>query len=203
MRPKDGKAYVEFDGPAGFAALMRSRANGATGDPELRLYRFGDYAALVARPAAPLVLRRGTGPLQSGPPPAARVPPVLLLELVLLLMICAVALGWLARHFKFPYPIALVVGGALLGLVLVLYPRFVCNRRELARLAADPGNVAQRRVVLGARRLRPDAGRNSAADRRPVLSRQAAARYRRRAGAGRHGPAIRAAREDVRGGEQP
>jgi Na+/H+ antiporter len=42
---------------------------------------------------------------------------MLLLELVLLLMICAVALGWLARHFKFPYPIALVVGGALLGLI--------------------------------------------------------------------------------------
>ena len=42
---------------------------------------------------------------------------MLLLELVLLLMICAVALGWLARHFKFPYPIALVAGGALLGMV--------------------------------------------------------------------------------------
>ena len=34
------------------------------------------------------------------------MPAMLLLELVLLLMICAVALGWLARHFKFPYPIA-------------------------------------------------------------------------------------------------
>ena len=42
---------------------------------------------------------------------------MLLLELLLLLMVCAVALGWLARHFKFPYPIALLVGGALLGLV--------------------------------------------------------------------------------------
>ena len=42
---------------------------------------------------------------------------MLLLELVLLLMICAVALGWLARHFKFPYPIALVAGGALLGMI--------------------------------------------------------------------------------------
>ena len=48
---------------------------------------------------------------------------MLLLELVLLLMICAVALGWLARRFKFPYPIALVVGGALLGLVPKL-PQF-------------------------------------------------------------------------------
>jgi CPA1 family monovalent cation:H+ antiporter len=42
---------------------------------------------------------------------------MLLLELVLLLTICAAALNWLARHFKFPYPIALVVGGALLGLI--------------------------------------------------------------------------------------
>jgi CPA1 family monovalent cation:H+ antiporter len=48
---------------------------------------------------------------------------MLLLELVLLLMICAAALSWLARHFKFPYPIALVVGGALLGLVPKL-PQF-------------------------------------------------------------------------------
>lgn len=42
---------------------------------------------------------------------------MLLLELVLLLMMCAVALGWLARHYNFPYPIALVAGGALLGLI--------------------------------------------------------------------------------------
>jgi Na+/H+ antiporter len=40
-----------------------------------------------------------------------------LLELLLLLMLSAVALGWVARHFKFPYPIALVAGGAVLGLV--------------------------------------------------------------------------------------
>ena len=42
---------------------------------------------------------------------------MLLLELLLLLLLCAVALGWVARHFKFPYPIALVVGGALLGFI--------------------------------------------------------------------------------------
>ena len=40
---------------------------------------------------------------------------MLLLELVLLLLLSSVALGWIARHFKFPYPIALVAGGALLG----------------------------------------------------------------------------------------
>jgi CPA1 family monovalent cation:H+ antiporter len=42
---------------------------------------------------------------------------MLLLELVLLLLLSSVALGWLARHFKFPYPIALVSGGALLGFI--------------------------------------------------------------------------------------
>ena len=40
---------------------------------------------------------------------------MLLLELILLLMLCSVALGWVARHFKFPFPIALVAGGALLS----------------------------------------------------------------------------------------
>ena len=42
---------------------------------------------------------------------------MLLLELVILLLLFAVALGWVARHFKFPYPIALVVGGLLLGFI--------------------------------------------------------------------------------------
>ena len=39
------------------------------------------------------------------------------LQVVLFLMLFAVALGWVARHFKFPYPIALVFGGGLLGFV--------------------------------------------------------------------------------------
>ncbi|WP_158289999.1 Na+/H+ antiporter [Ramlibacter sp. WS9] len=39
-----------------------------------------------------------------------------LFELLLLLLLSAVALGWVARRFKFPYPIALVAGGAALGL---------------------------------------------------------------------------------------
>jgi len=42
---------------------------------------------------------------------------MIVLQVVLFLMMCAVALGWVARHFKFPYPIALVIGGALLGFV--------------------------------------------------------------------------------------
>jgi len=40
---------------------------------------------------------------------------MLLLELTLFLLLCSVALGWVARHFNFPYPIALVIGGAVLG----------------------------------------------------------------------------------------
>ncbi len=40
-----------------------------------------------------------------------------LLEVTLFLLLCAVALGWLARHFRFPYPIALVIGGGALSFV--------------------------------------------------------------------------------------
>lgn len=40
-----------------------------------------------------------------------------LVELLLLLLLSSVALGWIARRFKFPYPIALVAGGAALGLI--------------------------------------------------------------------------------------
>jgi NhaP-type Na+/H+ or K+/H+ antiporter len=63
---------------------------------------------------------------------------VLLLELVLLLMICAVALGWLARrHFKFPYPIALVAGGALLGLIPKL-PQFPFDPQLILVIVLPP-----------------------------------------------------------------
>ncbi|MDB5874286.1 MAG: Na+/H+ antiporter [Ramlibacter sp.] len=47
-----------------------------------------------------------------------------LLELLLLLLLSSVALGWIARHFKFPYPIALVAGGAVLGVIPNL-PQYV------------------------------------------------------------------------------
>jgi CPA1 family monovalent cation:H+ antiporter len=43
-----------------------------------------------------------------------------LLHFTLLLLLCAVALGWFARRFNFPYPIALVLGGSALGLVPAL-----------------------------------------------------------------------------------
>ncbi|HXM82549.1 MAG TPA: Na+/H+ antiporter [Burkholderiales bacterium] len=40
-----------------------------------------------------------------------------LLDVVLFLLLCALALGWLSRRFAVPYPIALVVGGGLLGFI--------------------------------------------------------------------------------------
>jgi monovalent cation/hydrogen antiporter len=42
---------------------------------------------------------------------------VQLLEITLFLLLCCVALGWIARHFRFPYPIALVIGGGALSFV--------------------------------------------------------------------------------------
>lgn len=62
---------------------------------------------------------------------------MLLLELVLFLLLCAVALGWIARHFKFPYPIALVVGGALLGLVPKL-PQFPFDPQLILVIVLPP-----------------------------------------------------------------
>ena len=58
-------------------------------------------------------------------------------SLVLLLMICAVALGWLARHFKFPYPIALVIGGALLGTIPRL-PQFPFDPQLILVIVLPP-----------------------------------------------------------------
>ncbi len=40
-----------------------------------------------------------------------------LLQISVLLSLCALALCWVARHYHFPYPIALVVGGGMLGFV--------------------------------------------------------------------------------------
>ena len=62
---------------------------------------------------------------------------MLLLELVLSLMMCAVGLGWVARHFKFPYPIALVVGGLLLGLVPRL-PQFPFDPQLILVIVLPP-----------------------------------------------------------------
>src|SRR3954469_16869141 len=53
-----------------------------------------------------------------------------LLQVLIFLLICAVALGWLSRRAQLPYPVALVIGGGLLGFVprlpqLPLDPQFL------------------------------------------------------------------------------
>jgi len=50
-----------------------------------------------------------------------------LLQVILFLMFCAVAVGWIARRSKIPYPIALVIGGGALGFL-----------PELPQLPFDP-----------------------------------------------------------------
>lgn len=62
---------------------------------------------------------------------------MLLLELVILLLLCAVALGWVARHFGFPYPIALVAGGLVLGLIPKL-PQFPFDPQLILVLVLPP-----------------------------------------------------------------
>jgi len=60
-----------------------------------------------------------------------------LLEIILFLMLSAVALGWVARHFQFPYPIALVIGGGALGFVPNL-PQFPFDPQLLLVLVLPP-----------------------------------------------------------------
>src|SRR5690242_14339182 len=60
-----------------------------------------------------------------------------LLEIVLFLMLSAVALGWVARHFRFPYPIALVIGGGALGFVPKL-PQLAFDPQVLLGLVLPP-----------------------------------------------------------------
>jgi Na+/H+ antiporter len=40
-----------------------------------------------------------------------------LLQIIVFLSLCAIALCWVAHRFNFPYPIALVIGGSVLGFV--------------------------------------------------------------------------------------
>ena len=60
-----------------------------------------------------------------------------LLEVILFLLLCAVALGWVARHFNFPYPIALVLGGGALGFVEGL-PQFPFDPEFILVLVLPP-----------------------------------------------------------------
>src|SRR3954452_16680596 len=60
-----------------------------------------------------------------------------LLVTILFLLLCSVALGWVARHLGFPYPIALVVGGAALGFVPRL-PQFPFDPESILILFLPP-----------------------------------------------------------------
>lgn len=62
---------------------------------------------------------------------------MLLLELLIVLLLCAVGLGWLARHFGFPYPMALVLGGAALGLLPGL-PQFPLDPQLILIVVLPP-----------------------------------------------------------------
>jgi CPA1 family monovalent cation:H+ antiporter len=60
-----------------------------------------------------------------------------LLEVVLFLLLLAVALGWVARRLNFPYPIALVIGGAALGFLPEL-PQFPFDPQFILVLVLPP-----------------------------------------------------------------
>lgn len=60
-----------------------------------------------------------------------------LLEVILFLMLSAIVLGWVARHFQFPYPIALVIGGGALGFVPEL-PQFPFDPQFILVLVLPP-----------------------------------------------------------------
>ncbi|MFL6567148.1 MAG: Na+/H+ antiporter [Burkholderiales bacterium] len=59
------------------------------------------------------------------------------LEIVIFLLLCAVALGWVARRLGLPYPIALVVGGGALGFVPKL-PQLQFDPQYLLVLVLPP-----------------------------------------------------------------
>ena len=60
-----------------------------------------------------------------------------LLQIAVVLVLCAVALCWAARRFNFPYPIALVIGGAILGFV-PLVPRLPFDPEFILVLVLPP-----------------------------------------------------------------
>jgi Na+/H+ antiporter len=60
-----------------------------------------------------------------------------LLQIAVFLSLCAIALCWAARRFNFPYPIALVVGGSVLGFV-PLVPRLPFDPEIILVLVLPP-----------------------------------------------------------------
>lgn len=60
-----------------------------------------------------------------------------LLEVVLFLMVCAIALGWVARRLNIPYSMALIVGGGALGFVPQL-PQLTFDPQSLLVIVLPP-----------------------------------------------------------------
>src|SRR6266571_1425651 len=73
-----------------------------------------------------------------------------LLQVVLFLMMCAVALGWVARHFKFPYPIGLVIATTLaIGATLkLLIPDIPWSAAFVLGAIVSPPDVAAATSIL-------------------------------------------------------
>ncbi len=55
LKPPPGDKFITLDGPSGFAAAMQGRADTASGDPELALYKLGPFGDLLGRPMDPLI----------------------------------------------------------------------------------------------------------------------------------------------------
>src|SRR6266480_2654089 len=78
-----------------------------------------------------------------------------LLQVVLFLIMCAVALGWVARHFKFPYPIALLAIGLVIATTLavgatlkLLIPDIPWSAAFVLGAIVSPPDVAAATAIL-------------------------------------------------------
>ena len=72
-----------------------------------------------------------------------------LLQLTVFVALCAVALSWVARHFNFPYPIALVIGGGALGFI-PLVPQVAFDPELILVLVLPTSCIRRRRSPPGA-----------------------------------------------------
>jgi hypothetical protein len=53
--PPPGKKFITFDAGVGFRQVLDGRAAPPVGDPQLRLYRLGEYGGLVGKRAGPFI----------------------------------------------------------------------------------------------------------------------------------------------------
>ena len=68
---------------------------------------------------------------------------MLLVELIVALLLCAVGLTWLARRWHIPYPIVLTVGG--IALSLVRHARSCLGRGAAQRVDTPVAGARNRR----------------------------------------------------------